>query len=119
MKGFEKAWAMVAVAVLTFAYTAWDDGMTPAEIVLTVSVFVGAASTYVFDNIATGVGRYAKGIAAFLMPALGVVAAQIMDGLTPQEWIEAILAGAAGVGLVVGIGNRGYVFATKSRVFTP
>lgn len=116
--GYKKAWAMVAVAVLTYVYTALDEGLTPAELVLVISTFVGAAATYVFDNMATGIGRYAKAIAAFLMPALGVVAVQIVDGLTPQEWIEAIIAGAAAVGLVGAVGNANYRFATKPRVFT-
>lgn len=112
----KKAWGMVLVAVLTYVYGALDEGMTPTEWVITVSTLVGALAAYVFTNLSTGIGRYAKAIAAFLLPALGVVAAQITDGLTPQEWIEAIIAGAAAVGLVAGLGNQGYVFASKSLI---
>lgn len=111
-----KAWAMVAVAVLTFLYTAFDEGMTPAEWVLVISTGLGAFGTYVVDNLDVGIAHYAKAIVAFLLPALGVTAAQIMDGLTPQEWIEAILAGAAGVGLVAGLRNVGYRFAHRDTV---
>lgn len=110
-----KAWLMVLVAVLTYVYGALDEGMTPNEWVLTLSTLVGAFSVYVVDNLDTGIGHYAKAVVSFLMPALGVVAAQILDGLTPQEWIEAVIAGAAGVGLVAGVGNANYRFSTKAR----
>lgn len=111
-----KAWAMVAVTVLTFLYTAFDEGMTSAEWVLVLSTGLGAFGTYVVDNLDVGIARYAKAIVAFLLPALGIAAVQITDGLTPQEWIEALLAGAAGVGLVAGLRNPGYQFSHKDTV---
>ena len=110
-----KAWAMVAVAVLAYLYTALTNGMTPAEWTIVVSTAVAALGTYVVPNLETGLGRYAKTAVAFLLPALGVATAQIAGGLSPQEWIEAILAGAAGVGLVASLGNVKYVVAVKRQ----
>jgi MFS family permease len=109
----KKAWALVGLAVLTYLYTALNGGMTPVEWVIVASTLVTAFGAYITPNLAEGPGRLAKAIVAFLVPALGVVAAQVLDGLSPQEWIEAIIAGAGGIGLVAGLGNKGYVFAVK------
>lgn len=108
-----KAWVLVGLAVLAYLYTALNRGMTPEEWTIVVSTAVAALGAYVVPNMDTGIGRYAKTVVAFLVPALAVVTAQISGGLTPQEWIEAILTGAAAIGLTAGVGNPGYVFAVK------
>lgn len=47
-------------------------------------------------------GRYAKGIVAFLAAAASVAVAAISDGtITPSEWLGIALAGLGAVGVVV------------------
>jgi hypothetical protein len=112
-----KAWALVAVAVLTYVYAALTDGgVDSQEWVVIVYTAVGAIGVYVVPNLSTGVGRFAKGAVAFLTAGLAALQVAVQGGLTLAELIEVLLAGAAAVGLTVGIRNPGYAFASKTGV---
>lgn len=111
-----KAWMMVLVAVLTGIYAAMTDGgIDSQEWVVVAGTGVGAFGVYVVDNLSWGIAHYAKGVVSFLTAGLAVLYVVIPGGLTQAETIEVILAGLAAIGLVVGVGNANYVFASKTR----
>jgi hypothetical protein len=112
-----KAWAQVVVAVVTGIYAAFtDDRITDQEWVVIGGTAVGALGVYIVPNLAHGIGKYAKGVVSFLTAGLAVLYVVIPGGLTQAETLEVLLAGAAAIGLVVGLGNANYVFASKTRV---
>jgi hypothetical protein len=102
---YRKAVLMVLLTIAAFLYGALTDGMSDNEWVLTASAGVGAVGVWLVPNLDDGIAYWTKGIVAFASPALGVIAIQITGGLTAQEWLEALLVGAAAVGLVVPFGN--------------
>lgn len=112
-----KAWAQVAVAIATAIYAALtEDNITTQEWVVIAGIGVGAIGVHIVPNLAWGVGHYAKGVVSFLTAGLSVLYVVIPGGLTQAEMIEVILAGCAAIGLVVGVGNANYTFASKTRV---
>jgi hypothetical protein len=112
-----KAWVQLAVAIAAAIYAALtDDMVTNQEWVVIGGTGVGALGVYIVPNLAFGIGRYAKGFVSFLTAGLAVLYVVIPGGLTNAEMLEVILAGAAAIGLVTGLGNANYTFASKTRV---
>lgn len=109
-----KTWAMLGVAVLTAIYAALTDGgIDSQEWIVIAGTAVGAFGVYVVPNLSAGVGYYAKGVVAFLTAGLPVLYVVLPGGLTQAETIEVVLAGLAAIGVTVGVGNKGYVFASQ------
>jgi uncharacterized membrane protein YhhN len=119
-----KAWMQVLGAVVMAIWAALTDTdtadrVTSAEAVLIASLAVGAIGTYIVGNLDTGAGHYAKGVVSFLTAALPALSLSLAGGLTTTEVWEALVVGFATTGLVTGVGEKGYVFATKRLVGTP
>lgn len=111
-----KAWAQFAVAVVTAIWAALtDNGIDTQEWVVIAGTAVGAFGVYVVTNLDSGIGYFAKGAVSFLTAGLSVLYVVVPGGLTTAEILEVVIAGAAAIGLVVGVGNPGYRFATKAR----
>lgn len=113
-----KAWAQLAVAVATAVWAALTDSatadrITDQEWVVVTSLAVGAVGVYIVPNLEAGIGNYAKGFVSFLTAGLPVLYLVIPGGLTQAEILEVVIAGAAAIGLVVGLGNKGYRFAVQ------
>lgn len=109
-----KAWLQFSIAVLTGIYAQLTDGgIDTQEWVVVAGIGVGAFGVYVVGNFKDGVARYAKGVVSFLTAGLSVLYVVIPGGLTTAETIEVLLAGAAAIGLVVGVRERGYLFGIR------
>jgi|ERR1044072_1335774 hypothetical protein len=116
-----KAIAQLVVAILAAVWAALTDNatanaITTQEWMVVISMAVGAAGVYIVPNLAEGMARYAKGVVSFMTAALPVLYTVIPGGLTQAETIEVIVAGAAALGLVVGLKNPGYQWAIKPGV---
>lgn len=114
-----KAWAQLAVAVATAVWAALTDSVTgntvtTQEWVVIAGLAVGALGVYIVPNLDAGVGKYAKGFVSFATAGLAVLYVVVPGGLTNAEILEVVIAGAAAIGLVVGVGNTGYAFARKT-----
>lgn len=94
-----RAIAQVLVTVATFAMTLVTGGITANEAILIVGVGVSAIGTGIVPNLNTGVAQVAKGIVTFLLAGLAVLAGAVLNGLTPTEIIESILAGCVAIGV--------------------
>lgn len=94
-----RAIAQVVVTVGVFALTLITDGITANEAILITGVGVSAVGTVIVPNLNTGVAVIAKTIVTFLLAGLAVLAAAVLNGLTPTEIVEAVLAGAAAIGV--------------------
>lgn len=117
MKMWMQLLAAVAAAVwASLTDDATRDAITTAEWVVIATMAVGAFGVQVVPNLDEGIARYAKGVVSFLTAALPALSLVIAGGLTNAEILEVLLVGAAAVGLVVGVGNPRYVFATKRGV---
>jgi hypothetical protein len=116
-----KMWMQLLAAVAAAVWAALTDdatreAITPAEWIVVATMAVGAFGVQIVPNLEAGLAKYAKGVVSFLTAALPALALVIAGGLTNAEILEVLLVGAAAVGLVVGVGEKGYVFATKRRV---
>lgn len=119
-----KAWAQLVVAVLAAIYAALTDSdtgsnITTQEWIVIVGTLVGAAGVWVVPNLSEGPARFAKAVVSFLTAGLPVLYVVVAGGLTTAEILEVVLTGLAALGLVAGVGNKGYVFATKELAPTP
>jgi hypothetical protein len=109
-----KAWLQLLVAILSAVYAQLTDGgIDTQEWVVVAGIGVGAFGVYVVGNMSSGIAEYAKGVVSFLTAGLSVLYVVIPGGLTTAETIEVLLAGAAAIGLVVGVGERGYRFSRQ------
>lgn len=114
-----KAWAQLAVAIVAAVWAALTDSatadaVTTQEWIVIAGTGLGAFSVWVVPNLDVGIGHFAKGIVSFMTAGLPVLYVVIPGGLTQAEVLEVLIAGAAAVGLVVGVGNAGYRFASKA-----
>jgi uncharacterized membrane protein YqgA involved in biofilm formation len=96
-----RAIAQVLVTVGALIVTLATDGITPNEAIIITGVGVSAVSTVIVPNLNAGVAVIAKTISTFLLAGLAVLAAAVLNGLTPTEVVEAIVAGAAAIGVTV------------------
>lgn len=116
-----KTWLQLGSAVVMAVWAALTDSasadnITNAEWVVIASMALGAFGVYVVPNMDESVGRVAKGIVSFLTAALPALSLSLSGGLTQTEMVAAIITGLAAVGLVTGVGNKGYVFKTERPV---
>lgn len=110
-----KAWAQLGVAILAAVYAALtDNNIDTQEWIVIAGAGVGAFGVYIVANLAVGIARYAKGFVSFFTAGLPVLYVVIPGGLTQAETIEVVLAGLAAIGLVVGLGEKGYTYARKN-----
>lgn len=117
IKAWMQAGGVIVLAVwAALTDTASTDVITSAEWVLIASTAAGSVGVHVVPNFEAGIGRYAKGVVSFLTAALPAVSLSLAGGLTNVEMVEALVVGLAAVGLVAGVPERGYVFATKRLI---
>lgn len=119
-----KMWIQLGGAVVVAIWAALTDdatrdAITPAEWIVIATMAVGAFGLRIVPNLDEGIAKYAKGVVSFLTAALPALALAIAGGLTTAEMLEVLLVGAAAVGLVVGVGEKGYVFASQKHVAPP
>lgn len=117
----KKAWAQLFVAILAGVYaaltdSATGDAITTQEWIVIGGTAVGAFGVWVVPNLDVGIGKYAKGFVSFMTAGLAVLYVVIPGGLTTAETLEVVITGLAAIGLVVGVGNKGYKFATARSV---
>lgn len=64
------------------------DGLTVTEASTLAIAFLGAVTAYLFPNLPTGIGRYAKGIIMMLTAVATVLPTYLAgwDGLTREDW---------------------------------
>lgn len=109
-----KTYAMVFVAIVAAIYAQLTDGgIDSQEWVVVAGTGVGSVGVYVIPNMSTGIAHYAKGIVAFLTAGLPALYVVILGGLTTAEVLEVLLAGAAAIGLTVGLKIPNYRFAIQ------
>jgi hypothetical protein len=110
---YAKAAALVAVGILTFVASALTDGLTDQEVVMTVSVGLSAIGVYVVPNLPVTIANVAKAVVTFLVTGMTALSLVILGGLTGTELIEVVLAAAASIGFVAGVGNKGDYLARQ------
>lgn len=114
-----KMWLQLLMAVVAAVWAALTDNetsnnITPQEWVVIGSLAIGAFGVRIVPNLDEGIAKYAKGVVSFMTAALPVLGVLMIGGLTNAEILEVILTGAGAIGLVVAVGNPGYVFAKKA-----
>lgn len=102
LKLYSKAILMIALTAVGFLVTAVaDDVLTLEELLNLVVMVLGAVVVYLVPNLPTGVGAYAKTIAAFLTAAVVALLSFLTDGVTLTEWLQVLLAAFAGIGVFI------------------
>lgn len=102
LKLYSKAILMIVLTAVTFLVTAAaDDVLTLDEVLNLIVMVLGAVVVYLVPNLPTGIGAYAKTIAAFLTAGVVALLAFLTDGVTLTEWLQVLLAAFAGVGVFI------------------
>lgn len=102
LKLYAKSVIYIALTAVTFLVTAAADNLLTIDEVLNLTVVVlGAVVVYLVPNLPSGVGAYAKTVAAFATAALVALLSFLTDGVTLTEWLQVILAAFAGVGVYI------------------
>lgn len=114
-----KAWSQLVVAIVAAVWAALTDSatgdrITDQEWIVIAGFTVSAFGTWLVPNMDAGIAHYAKGFVSFMTAGLPVLYVVIPGGLTNAEMLEVLLAGAAAIGLAVGLKNSGYAFARKT-----
>lgn len=102
LKLYAKSIMYIALAAVAFLVTAAaDDLLTLDEILNLAIVVLGAVVVYLVPNLPSGVGAYAKTIAAFATAAIITLLSFLTDGVTVTEWLQVLIAAFAGIGVYI------------------
>lgn len=96
---YRKAVGQVAVTVLLFVATVLTGGVDAHEWVLIAGVTISALNTALVPELDAGIGAIAKSASTFLLAGLTVVATAALGHMGATEWIEAVVAALAAVGV--------------------
>jgi hypothetical protein len=93
-----------ALFILAAAIT--DNTITDQEVVAIVIAGLTGVGVYLVPRLTGTVGRYSKGIVAFVGAAVQAVALLVdaggtFGGISPSEWLYVLLAALAAVGVVI------------------
>jgi len=99
---YAKSLVYVALALIGFAITAVADNViTTEELLNGLVVVLGAFVVYLIPNLPAGVAKYSKAIVAFGTAGVVALLSFLSGGVTLAEWLQVIVAAAAGVGVIV------------------
>jgi hypothetical protein len=99
---YAKSLVYVALALIGFAITAVADNViTTEELLNGLVVVLGAFVVYLIPNLPAGVAKYSKAIVAFGIAGVVALLSFLSGGVTLAEWLQVIVAAAAGVGVVI------------------
>lgn len=105
---YAKAIAGAAVAGLTAALTALEDGTItgPEWAGIVATTLVGLAAVWAVPNLPAGIARYGKAGTAAVVAGLGAAGTALTGGaLTTADWIMIAIAVITSTGLVYTVPN--------------